>query len=101
MREDCGYCSQSRVSKAEISRYALLPPDQILDGARAAFQRKAKTYCIVTSGRGPGKRELDLVSELVPKIKQEYNLEICVSSGLLGAGTGPAAEGVRSRSGEP
>ncbi len=81
--EDCGYCSQSRVSKAEISRYALLPPDQILDGARAAFQRKAKTYCIVTSGRGPGKRELDLVAELVPKIKQEYNLEICVSPGLL------------------
>jgi len=82
--EDCGYCSQSRVSKAEIPRYALLPADQILDGARAAFQRKAKTYCIVTSGRGPGKRELDLVSELVPKIKQAYNLEICVSPGLMG-----------------
>ncbi len=82
--EDCGYCSQSRVSKADISRYALLPPDKILDGARAAFERKAKTYCIVTSGRGPGKRELDLVAELVPQIKQAYNLEICVSSGLLG-----------------
>ncbi len=82
--EDCGYCSQSRVSKAEIARYALLPPEEILDGARAAFQRKAKTYCIVTSGRGPGKRELDLVSELVPRIKQQYDLEICISSGLLG-----------------
>ena len=82
--EDCGYCSQSRVSKAEIARYALLTAEQILDGARAAFQRKAKTYCIVTSGRGPGQRELDLVSELVPKIKQQYNLEICVSAGILG-----------------
>jgi len=82
--EDCGYCSQSRVSRAEISRHALLPPDQILDGARTAFQRKAKTYCIVTSGRNPGKRELDLVLDLVPKIKQAYNLEICISAGLLG-----------------
>jgi len=82
--EDCGYCSQSRISKAAISRYALLPLDRILDGARAAFQRKAKTYCIVTSGRGPGTRELDLVAELVPKIKREFNLEICVSAGLLG-----------------
>ena len=82
--EDCGYCSQSRVSKADISRHALLPPDQILDGARAAFERKAKTYCIVTSGRGPGKRELDLVSELVPRIKQAYDLEICISAGLMG-----------------
>ena len=81
--EDCGYCSQSRVSKAEIPRYALVTPDQILDGARTAFQRKAKTYCIVTSGRGPAGRELDLVSELVPQIKQAYNLEICVSPGLL------------------
>jgi biotin synthase len=81
--EDCGYCSQSRVSKADIARYALLPSSQILDGARAAFERKAKTYCIVTSGRGPGKREIDLVLDLVPKIKQQYQLEICVSSGLL------------------
>ncbi len=83
-REDCGYCSQSRVSKADIARYALLPADQILAGARAAFERQAKTYCIVTSGRGPGKRELDLVADVVPKIKQDYNMEICVSSGLLG-----------------
>ena len=81
--EDCGYCSQSRVSKAEISRFALLSPEQVLDGARAAFQRKAKTYCIVTSGRGPAARELDLVAEAVPQIKHAYNLEICVSPGLL------------------
>src|SRR5208283_2912302 len=83
--EDCGYCSQSRVSKAEISRYALLPPERIVDGARAAFERKAKSYCVVTSGRAPGIREMDLVASLVPKIKQEFNLEVCVSSGLLGA----------------
>jgi biotin synthase len=82
--EDCGYCSQSRVSKAEIPRYALVPPEQILEGAEAAFQRQAKTYCIVTSGRGPGRREMDLVEQLVPRIKRQYPLEICVSSGLLG-----------------
>jgi len=32
LREDCGYCSQSRVSKAEIPKYKLVTPDQILDG---------------------------------------------------------------------
>ena len=99
--EDCGYCSQSRVSKAEISRYALLPPEQILDGARAAFQRKAKTYCIVTSGRGPGKRELDLVAELVPKIKQAVQPRDLRLGGPPGAGAGPAVEAVRRRPGEP
>jgi biotin synthase len=81
--EDCGYCSQSRVSKAEISCHALLPREEILAGAQLAFQRKAKTYCIVTSGRKPGAKELDLVTEIVPQIKQAYNLEICVSPGLL------------------
>jgi biotin synthase len=81
--EDCGYCTQSRASKADIPRYGLLPPDEILSGAKAAFQRQAKTYCIVTSGRGPSSRVLDLVTELVPRIKREYDLEICVSSGLL------------------
>ena len=45
--EDCGYCSQSRVSKAEIPRYNLVTAEQILDGARLAAQRHAKTYCAV------------------------------------------------------
>ena len=60
-------------------------PNRFSTALGAAFQRKAKTYCIVTSGRGPGRRELDLVSELVPRIKEQYNLEVCVSSGLLRA----------------
>ena len=81
--EDCGYCSQSRVSQAAIARHGLLPAEQILAGAQTAFQRQAKTYCIVTSGRAPGGRELDLVADVVPKIKRQYNLEICVSAGLL------------------
>ena len=82
--EDCGYCSQSRVSKAEIPRYALLTADQILDGARMAAQRKAKTYCIVTSGRGPTDSELDSLAQAGPADQgRTYGLKICVSVGLL------------------
>ena len=54
--EDCGYCSQSRVSKAEIPRYPLVTAEQILDGARQRAERQAKTYCIVISGRAPSDR---------------------------------------------
>ena len=32
--EDCGYCSQSKVSEAEIPRYNLLSEPKLLDGAR-------------------------------------------------------------------
>ena len=45
--EDCGYCSQSKVSEAEIPRYNLLSREKLLDGARLAAERKARTYCIV------------------------------------------------------
>ena len=51
--EDCGYCSQSKVSTAAVAPYSLLGEEELLAGARLARQRQAKTYCIVTSGRRP------------------------------------------------
>ena len=81
--EDCGYCSQSNVSMAEIPRYGLIGPDEILDGARQAAQRRSKTYCIVTSGRQPGRQELDLLMDVVPRIKASYGLKVCASPGFL------------------
>lgn len=81
--EDCGYCSQSRVSQADIPRYSLLSSAEILEGARLAAQRQAGTYCIVLSGRGPSGRELETVAAVVPEIKAAWPLKICVSPGLL------------------
>ncbi len=81
--EDCSYCSQSKVSEAEIPRYNLLSRDKLLDGARLAAERKARTYCIVISARGPNEREMKAVTTIVPEIKQRYNLKICACLGLL------------------
>lgn len=81
--EDCAYCSQSKASTAEIPKYPLLAPDEIFDGARLAAERQAKTYCIVTSGRQPTPADFDAIARVVPKIKEKYNLKICVSPGLL------------------
>ena len=81
--EDCGYCSQSRVSQAEVARYRLLPIPELLDGARHALQRGAATYCIVTAGRGPAARELETLTRAVTLIKAELPLKICVCPGLL------------------
>lgn len=81
--EDCGYCSQSKVSDAEIPRYNLLNAQKLLDGARVAAERQAKTYCIVISARGPSNREMDAITTIVPKIKSQYNLKICACLGLL------------------
>lgn len=81
--EDCGYCSQSKVSTADIPRYNLLNPEQVLEGARMAAERQARTYCIVLSGRGPNRRAMDEIAEIVPRIKAQYGLNICTCLGLL------------------
>ncbi len=81
--EDCSYCSQSKVSDAEIPRYNLLSRDKLLEGARLAAERKARTYCIVISARGPNEREMRAVTTIVPEIKERYNLKICACLGLL------------------
>ena len=60
--EDCGYCSQSKVSTAEIPRYNLLSAEKLLAGARQAAEQQAKTYCIVISARGPSNREMEAVT---------------------------------------
>jgi biotin synthase len=81
--EDCGYCSQSKVSAADIPRYNLLNREKLLDGARVAAERRSKTYCIVISARGPSEREMDAVTSIVPEIKRRYGLNICACLGLL------------------
>jgi len=81
--EDCSYCSQSKISDAEIPKYNLLRREDILAGAKEAAERKAKTYCIVISARGPSEREMQAVEKLIPEIKQQYDLDICACLGLL------------------
>lgn len=81
--EDCGYCSQSKVSDAEIPKYVWLNEEKLLAGARQAAALKSRTYCIVASGRGPSEREVEHVSRVVEKIKAETDLHICCCLGLL------------------
>ena len=83
--EDCGYCSQSKVSDAEIPKYRWLDEERLLDGAREAQANKARTYCIVASGRGPSDREIEHVTKAVRRIKDELGMHVCACLGLLRA----------------
>ena len=53
--EDCHYCSQSKISSADIEKYPLLATEKILAAADRAAQLKAGTFCFVISGRSPKK----------------------------------------------
>jgi biotin synthase len=81
--EDCGYCSQSKIATSEIPRYNLLSSDKLLDGARVAAERRSKTFCIVISGRAPNQREMQAITQIVPRIKEQFDLKICACLGLL------------------
>ena len=81
--EDCGYCSQSIVSKSNINRHTLLDKETIVKGAKSALEKQAGTYCIVASGRGPTNKELDHVIEAVKEIKETMPLKICACLGIL------------------
>ena len=48
-----------------------------------AAERKSKTYCTVISGRSPSDKELDIFAAIVPRIKEQYSLKLCLSVGLL------------------
>jgi biotin synthase len=81
--EDCGYCSQSKVSTADIPKYRFNDEATLLESARAAVENKSRTFCIVAAGRGPTERELDRVVQVVRKIKETLPLNICCCLGLL------------------
>ena len=81
--EDCGYCSQSIISKAPVQKYTLLDKETLLAGAREAMARKAGTYCIVASGKGPTEKELDQVVNAVEEIRATMPLKICACLGIL------------------
>ena len=82
--EDCGYCSQSKISTADIDTYRLMPHEELVQKADDAIARGARRYCMVTSGRGPSERDIDQLCAATRDIKQNYpDLEICVSVGLM------------------
>jgi biotin synthase len=86
--EDCGYCSQSKVSKAPVEKYKLLPESTIIERAEAAAKTGAKRFCMVVAARGAQPRDVAQLCEATRRIKSApatAHLEICTSLGLLDA----------------
>jgi biotin synthase len=81
--ENCSFCSQSALSESDIPQYPMQSIDELIEGAQKAHEMAATRYCIVTSGRGPSRKDIDQVCEAVRKIKKEIPIQICTSLGLL------------------
>jgi biotin synthase len=82
--EDCGYCSQSRVSTADIPVYKMQSVAQLSEGARIAAESGARRYCMVCGMRGPTAGDVEHLAEACDRIRGEFpHLELCLSIGLL------------------
>jgi len=81
--EDCHYCSQSSVSEAPIDRYPFMAKEKLLESAKQAKAAGAVRFCIVNSGRGPTQKEIEQIAEVVREIKNEVEINICCSLGLM------------------
>ena len=82
--EDCSYCSQSKISKAEIPVYKMQSVAQLVEGARIAVESGARRYCMVCSMRGPARHDVEHLGEACDRIRAELpQLELCLSIGLM------------------
>lgn len=81
--EDCHYCSQSKISTADIEAYPLLAKEKILAAAERAQALKAGTFCLVISGRSPNERTFSRVLDAIETIKTTTDLKVCACLGLL------------------
>ncbi|MGD1897029.1 MAG: biotin synthase BioB [Phormidesmis sp.] len=81
--EDCHYCSQSKISGAEIEKYPLMTTEKIVAAADRAHQMKAGTFCMASSGRRPSPAVFEGVLDAVRTVKSAYPMRVCTTLGLL------------------
>jgi biotin synthase len=82
--QNCGFCSQSAVSRADIPRYPLMSVQEITAAAEAAYQNGAYHFCIVTSGRGVrSKPEQKTILAAIEAIRSSVPVKVCASLGIV------------------
>ena len=81
--EDCKFCSQSVYSDCNIKGYPLLNADEIVADAKRQRDNGILKYSLVTSGKRLSGSEVAEVANVVRRIKEEVNIEVCISGGLL------------------
>ncbi len=83
--ENCKYCAQAVDSAAPIEKYRMKSEDEIISEAKRAYESGAFRYCMVASGRGPSEKQVEFYSGVIQKIKANYPIQVCLSSGLMGS----------------
>lgn len=81
--EDCKWCAQSVHHHTGVEVYGLVPEEECVRAARANEADGVRRFSLVTSGRRPTDREVDMLCRRVGAIRRECHIEVCASLGLL------------------
>ena len=82
--EDCSYCSQRLGSRAEIMKYSWADPQKVHDAVEAGIAGGARRVCMVASGHGPSRRDVERVNGMVRSLKADHpDVEVCVCLGFV------------------
>lgn len=80
--EDCKYCPQSGHYNTGLGKEKLLEIEKVVDQARAAKAAGATRFCMGAAWRSPRERDLEVVLEMVGRVKA-LGLETCMTLGML------------------
>ena len=82
--ENCKFCAQSSHYDTGVVEYPLMSADEIVAAAEKAKEAGAIRFSIVTSGRNTtNPNEFEQIIEALRRVKEEVQIEICCSLGLL------------------
>ncbi len=81
--ENCKYCAQSSFYRTKVDEYPLQDTNELVAQAKNIADLGVLRYSIVTSGKSLNHDELDKACESIKAIKENTNISVCVSFGLL------------------
>jgi biotin synthase len=81
--EDCMFCSQSARYATAVAREPMLEPRELVAAARRAKAIGSSEFCIVVAVRGPDERMMRSVIAATLAIRDEVDIEVAASLGLL------------------
>ena len=81
--ENCAYCAQSCVSKANIEKYSLVDFDKLLSDGKIGYEKGVARHCVGFSGIKFRDEDIDKLCNYFKKLKAEIKTDICCSIGFL------------------
>jgi biotin synthase len=81
--QNCAYCAQSSLSKADIEKYELVSSEKLLEDGKLVSIRNLARHCIGLSGIRFSDDEIEEFAKEIRNQKNKVNNPVCCSIGLL------------------